>query len=794
MWLKLVNFRCHEEKEIEIPDSGFCGFCSNVGTGKTTILMGITYALYGKIPSKAKKVTTHGKTSTSVYFKYRDMSIERHSKPKRILVEYDGGEYEGDSAQSIIHTVMGATYEEFLLSSYVVQRGYVSILSLTPTEQVSFIETIANTLSEKYKSVIKKKIKDYSSILLNLQGQLQSLSDQKELKEQKYPEIPNVPTTLKKGESPEDLRKSIGILENVLKETEKTHSSCMEKYTLLVKKEKEAADLLKKLEYNKNKISHLQEIIKKETDQLSKIEIPEDIEELENKIKLLTDHKEYLTEKKKFETAKREHESSKKKKLETLKEKILPSEELENLKQTIDQNDKEIVMHNLNLEKWERDQEQKLELKNAISSLFISIKKIYRDASKITSPKEMLEFLNKEEKEVASLVLKWERKNGKKTKCPCCKKSIVVTRKMEVEKDDDIELPEGSQNKVDNYETLCKWLSKLNELSPLYYSIDTTKPIYPEDISDQRKKYQDSITSEYKYKELLKSEVPSILKNLEKRVERLYSEEAENISETLEELIDRKSKIEHSIREKNRLEASIKSNKSTIKSLSTFAEVKQPEPSAPYHKKLSEITDKILKLNNEIGAKRKVLDGVSDYEKYLENIKEVGMLEESIENIKKEIGTTENKLEGFYGLEQSQKEAEIIALEETVNTINEYAKFYLDKIFESPISIKLGCVKQKGKTYKLQITTKIFYKTQEYDCIDELSGGERQQADVAYMLAISDMFNTGLLFLDECLNEMDSTLNTQTMILLRDLRKEKLTLVISHEAVRGVYEKEITLE
>lgn len=85
----------------------------------------------------------------------------------------------------------------------------------------------------------------------------------------------------------------------------------------------------------------------------------------------------------------------------------------------------------------------------------------------------------------------------------------------------------------------------------------------------------------------------------------------------------------------------------------------------------------------------------------------------------------------------------------------------------------------------------IKYKGYTYTSFDELSGGETQLCELAFMLAVNDMVNSPLLFLDECLNNLDEEINAEMLEYLREFSENKLTLVVSHEAVTGIFDRVI---
>ena len=118
MKIKFKNFRCHKNKSFEIPDSGLVLLSGESGVGKTTILNAISYALYGKL----RKPYSHGTNTCQVDLQYRNLDIQRSSRPNRLLVTYKGIEYEDDAAEGVIQDAIGMNIKEFMASSYIVQN------------------------------------------------------------------------------------------------------------------------------------------------------------------------------------------------------------------------------------------------------------------------------------------------------------------------------------------------------------------------------------------------------------------------------------------------------------------------------------------------------------------------------------------------------------------------------------------------------------------------------------------------------------------------------------------------
>jgi DNA repair exonuclease SbcCD ATPase subunit len=181
-----------------------------------------------------------------------------------------------------------------------------------------------------------------------------------------------------------------------------------------------------------------------------------------------------------------------------------------------------------------------------------------------------------------------------------------------------------------------------------------------------------------------------------------------------------------------------------------------------------------------------------EYTSYLKLVDEKKLYKSKLKRKIEKLDDAEKKIEAAATLEHLGREAEIIALEETLRSINEHAKKYLDRMFDdTPMHITLRNVNEKKQAQKFQMHTHVEYKGQVYDDIDELSGGEKQLCHLAFLLGINDMLRSPVLMLDECLNNLDPSIDTDVVTYLRECCGTKLILVISHQAVQGMFDAEI---
>jgi ABC-type transport system involved in cytochrome bd biosynthesis fused ATPase/permease subunit len=155
----------------------------------------------------------------------------------------------------------------------------------------------------------------------------------------------------------------------------------------------------------------------------------------------------------------------------------------------------------------------------------------------------------------------------------------------------------------------------------------------------------------------------------------------------------------------------------------------------------------------------------------------------------KQLGVAEKTHAANLTLKDLYIQAEIIAMKTTISSINEHTRYYLDTFFsDNHISAVLEAVYKGKKVQTLKINTGINYKGNDYDNINQLSGGEFDRCTLASVCGINSMLGSKILILDESLSSLDSDTNTDIIRFLKDLADDKLILVCSHEAVQGIFD------
>jgi len=168
MKLQLTNFRCFKNLSVEFPQNGTVILWGNSGRGKTTIFKAINFALYGK----EQKVTKYGEKKCKVQLEINNFQVVRTKNPSHLTLQVDDKKYEDDEAQSIIDSTFG---KDFLLTSYMSQKGLENFFTLSTNEKAIFLQKLA--LKEFDVDHIRKKVRDILRLRKDTLIQIQTKKD-----------------------------------------------------------------------------------------------------------------------------------------------------------------------------------------------------------------------------------------------------------------------------------------------------------------------------------------------------------------------------------------------------------------------------------------------------------------------------------------------------------------------------------------------------------------------------------------------------------------------------------------
>ena len=389
--------------------------------------------------------------------------------------------------------------------------------------------------------------------------------------------------------------------------------------------------------------------------------------------------------------------------------------------------------------------------------------KLYQLQDLVTEYKIYQEIteLNFDEKEYEE---KKEASQNKFIVCPSCNENLVISS-SEVKVCEKIF--DNSKLKKEMKDMEKVYIKHNGLITRLSKDLEYYKDVEIDSLSNKLKTMTNSLEEQKNIKRELK-----ILKKKLKNVEEIETSKVDIEFNQVQELIsvntELKCFISSSKKEVDEYEQQLTSLK-VIDIQPIQDEIKQLE-------KDIQNSDKELTKFNQYLEKQKVLDTFKEYEKKRQQL--VNKLEEqekkciSIEILKKNIGVAQN-----------------IAITNIIETIEVSAQSFIDKFFNEPMVIKLNTF---NKTNKPQINIDIFYKDND-TTFSNLSGGEQDRFVLAFTMALSELFNTNLILLDETIASLDIETTSNNISNIRNSTMGKLVLCISHQLVNGSFDKVVNL-
>jgi DNA repair exonuclease SbcCD ATPase subunit len=800
MKIKLLNFKCYENKEYEIPTNGLVLLSGPSGIGKSSFLQAINFALYGT----GTKLIMFGKSNCKVELEFDNIKIIRTKHPNNLLVD---DKYKDEAGQSIINTKFGKSFD---IIGYMAQDTFNSFAFMRPLEKLNFVEKIAlNDIDlDKIKSKCKNTIRKYNEDLIHTTSQLEMVEN-----------------VLKDKEKPQEIKFP-------LKCAKKNIEICIKNEKI---KFRNTLKLLSKIEKSLNNLSiekHELELLYKE------INIKSDrISVLENEIKVLSDEKKnvvFIGDEKLTEYEEQLKSVMKIRELDTLvKTYNEDKQRLEEMKQhEIDDIQKNIKHIDSSLWKEYTPEE--------VVSIVKDLKNVLKDRYKLNELINSLNVYKIDEKKLlqTEIELKQEKIHMREQndilnnlkeqqityQCPNCdinlrfednclhfasidtmtndnvnietiEKSINNIAKSIQEKETyiqkcsyNLKIYKETQQKIQNIETLYEEsIPQIKEIeTDLEYmnKYKNSNIEFEKQIKTFKQKLEDGEFSAL-YTDFMKK-----LKIKKKRIQTLKTDiKNTDINEDELHSIIYTERNNKQILEKNNIEYNKKTEEcKTI--ISRIDSIKQSH-NDKYKKirKMSTIISLITKRTNE------KLELESKKSKHSENLKKIEIYEEYLEKnteydswLKKsiELLEQEKELRKEYAAAVQLKEtitiAESLAITNIITSINTYTQTYLDKFFtENPIVIQLQTFKEYKNKIKPQIHLQIEYKGMSDISIDTLSGGEKARVVLAFTLALSEMYNVPLIMLDEATSSLDSELTGEIIENIKDCIKNKMVIMVAHQ-------------
>jgi len=805
MYIKFKNFRCYDEKTFEFDDIGMCLISAPSGQGKSTILMGINFALYGS--SVKDKVIKHGEKTCLVEFMFQGMKITRTRKPTRLIVN---DIYEDDAAQSIINEKFGSTFH---ITGYISQNQRDSFIIMNSNEKIQFLEKYAfnnvnlSEIKERCKNIIKKRKDELNKTLTQIESTNEFIKDLKVPEEIKFP-LPGKNRDL------------------LISNEEKRYKNCeirIKKHKrLLNDTQKELNDLEIFLTYSKSKDENIENLISKlnnlSLEDYSDYVGDEIFEEYQNRLVNILNRKELIYLENTLQTDKEKLERRKQKEL------IENAEKINKIENELWKNySKEETIENINdLKNTLKDARQisfyKTQLQDVNEEVELDI--------------EELENFIKENNEQKDLYDKL-KKQGIVYNCPSCSEKLHFINDnlcvSNIVVPDDIDINDvkkkinlltskiktleqrisSTKNKIEHNKKINKQINDIVE----QYEEELIEENLKEDLDVMENYYKYNMRQDKEIIELRKSKFSSNIIDDEKDIisQELHikqlkekcgeREDTDNITEDeLREMIKIEQNKKDAIIRLNNMKNSIEKEKSEQymqienKKDDYIAKYKEIRTSEELLKIINEINNSISEEENNKETHFNNLQEIKEYLRYIEDKKVYDKYINTLSELKEKEIEDNKKYVASVLLRDKILESESIAMMNIIDSINTHAQLYLEHFFpENPMTIYLRTFKEDSKKNdKPQINFEIFYKNMECD-LNNLSGGEISRVVLAFTLALSDMFNTPILMLDECTASLDQESSEIVFNTIKENFRNKPVLIIAHQVSHGVFDKVINI-
>lgn len=817
MHIRLVNFRCYVDETFDLGDSTMALISGPSGVGKSSLFLGIYFALYGV----GKKVTAHGKKSCRVELTMEGMKIIRTRAPNRLVLELDDESYEDDVAQELINRKFGDTFE---VTGYIAQNAVDSFIIMSPVEKLKFLEKFAfrdinlGEIKARSKAYISETRTDLTTATSQLEMARQVLSEMTPPKQVKFPikckleqqdlaaknegiKLKNATTLIKK------FRGVRSKLDDEMQETRVLNASIeirKESEKTLTKQIKEINSKLSKLEYDPVTLKNLEK-------KLDHVHLTREISRLETSIRtdsarLAEMHQDSL-----------DQITTKISDIDEVLYKSYTKEELSVTKADLDF----ALVDMVSLERITRELSETPD---------ITQEKMGELRAKLAANSDLL-------REKQGLLDQLELQDKIRV-CPSCSAKVKIdgdnlvlctTKVQDVKIDRDCLTREivtlttevNSLTKmISKYEVSMEKFNKLKRdrdlLTEKYHEISPSENIreqlqeiteyeWEQNRLEKTRKFLEQELQNPKpsqSEKKLRLELDQNIRKLEGlRVKVTFAEEITVSEQELQNLIsDQKlARSDHdsftrSLFEYNENLKNIQKTISVLKEkhVDTYGVIR---PEKEILEDIENTTEKISEQEQKKSTSEENMKLIEEFQRYKKERENYRNWKTKVSDLEKQEQIARNKYASATEIRETILQSESIAVGKIIDNINTHAALFLDSFFpDHPIMVQLQPFKQtkKNTTSKPQINIEIEYKGMECD-ISSLSGGELSRVILAYTLALAEIFNTPILLLDECTSSLDQELTGVVFDSIRSNFPDKSVFIIAHQVITGTFDKVISL-
>lgn len=761
------------------------------GSGKTTILNAILYALYGtlKKPFHLERKRCSVTLEMSVPGHAPPLTVKRVSPGNQVTAKFAGTTYEDDAAQGLIDTLL-MDAEKFQLSSYVVQRLDSSVLSLSPRAQLAFVKKLSETdekgvtianLAKRHSRIIQEHLyilKGKAAVLTESRVTLPECSWTKGL--------PSMCSTRAKISS---LDVNIPQLRSVCETLEK-------EYQKSVAVEQAQAEV--------------QAVQKK----LGAVPADEKVNAAEGQLETLESLWKFKVELQSISALEATLRKNQSKDPPFQKGKILSVEEKGVLRKKIAERQQVHAQEVLAAETVRAAKEEIKKIAQNVQDTWAPRLK-QGPATLQTFLRKQLGKLGADKQAQINALRNFQQPAQGPFPCPACKTEVIlksgrlvaVTSKVSKTKINKVENNErilreavsGAENALRDVEQIWeKFVGAYEASRPRVWNLSK--------INSHASKLEKLRQTLAEAEILEKSSGSSLAGCLEAVHERrnvahqLLSLKARALEDSGE--LQSLEMIEEKVRETQAVVQAFKERRTVRENLSEELRKRstarqrlsgENEATNPVEKKTQwkNAQADLQECHEHLRTAQTALLEATEKEAHLEKVQKQAKCQTALDELNVDEISSRNRLLGFLELGALCTKAELLSSQATLRALNDQAQIYLDSLFDEQIVVRLerSRVTLKG-TVRDEMSVSLVYHGIQYDDLNQLSGGERQRCNLAFLLAVNDMVGSPILLLDECLNNLDDETHETILKFLKTICVgNKLIIAVAHEANESIFDR-----
>ena len=751
MNIHLKNFKSWSDNAFEFKENSVTLLTGNSGTGKTSIIQAIFFALTGV----GMKIVSYNKKSCEVVLTFKHLKITRAKNPTRLVVEMEGVLYHDDAGQSRIDKMFGANFQTI---SYLSQNAARNFLSLSSVDKMDFLETFASLSHSAHTQEIKTKcnqaekdknqqLSSESSKIDVMRLMLKGLDPQIE---QEYPFV----------------TASQESYESLVRNEEETFTKNKQRYSQIKQLQLQIQTKLQAQQRFDFSLAQLEQNLSELMNANGCETTPFTLDKLQGELQFRLSLNEYSETSERFQMQ-----------VETDKKDL--ENEIESLILWPTYGKDELAEY-ISSYKDMLEASEKVEKLTKLLLPFQHAKTINELRDKITCLKSELSFLDLKLCPVCNSTLKIDGRKLVQVKVDSVADINRCDSQIKDTKDFELTIERHSQA-IQNKLELISIIASYEQDIPKPESIKAdllefmTYNVANVANEERKKKLELKLSNKILSKEAiyLKDKTDQSYSQTKKFEKNNTPRHETEIRLNIDEVKDGLLKQKHRQSIENQISVLVKSDpKMNSKDLAN---------------QLAEFSNEFESLEQKMVEHALVKTKIDLYRASMaENKRRDSILQEIQKALEKE-NELQQEAQAFSVLHSKILEAESNALGNFIAQINVKVNFFIDHFFDGEMSVRLKAFKSSKKGVdKPQVNLEVEFKGEESD-IGCLSGGEFSKLVLAFNLAFVKLSDSPVVLLDECTSSLDAENTSNVFEKIIDFFPDRLVVAVAHQVIEGQF-------